>query len=118
MMDWLADNPQVVLSVVKTALALFVMLNAVAYVVLFERNVVANMQSSWGPHRVGPHGLLQPLADGLKFIFKEDIVFAGVTSKLVYLLAPFLSDSLALMAIAVIPVGPERISILGTDTGL
>ena len=118
-MEWLADNPHIVIPAVKTAFVLFAMVTAIVYIVLLERKVVAHMQSRWGPHRVGPHGLLQPLADGLKFLFKEDIVFAGVTSKVVYMMAPFLSVSLALMAIAVIPFGPrDQFNILGTETGM
>jgi NADH-quinone oxidoreductase subunit H len=64
------------------------------------------MQSRIGPHRVGPHGLLQPAADGLKFLFKEDAMPAGV-DKFVYLLAPFLALTLALASLAVIPFGPK-----------
>jgi NADH-quinone oxidoreductase subunit H len=64
------------------------------------------MQSRVGPHRVGPHGLLQPAADGLKFLFKEDVMPGGV-DKFVYLLAPFLALTLALASLSVIPFGPN-----------
>src|SRR5262249_3202775 len=64
------------------------------------------MQTRVGPHRVGPHGLLQPAADGLKFLFKEDAMPGGV-DKFVYLLAPFLALTLALTSLAVIPFGPK-----------
>jgi NADH-quinone oxidoreductase subunit H len=77
-----------------------------AYLTWFERKVVALMQSRVGPHRVGPHGLLQPAADGLKFLFKEDVMPGGV-DKFVYLLAPFLALTLALASLAVIPFGPN-----------
>ena len=63
----------ILVSIVKIVLAVFVLLTAVAYTTLLERKVVAHMQNRWGPSRVGPFGIWQPLADGLKFIFKEDV---------------------------------------------
>jgi NADH-quinone oxidoreductase subunit H len=95
-----------VLTFVKIALLLFIVLTVNAYLTWFERKVVALMQSRVGPHRVGPHGLLQPAADGLKFLFKEDVMPGGV-DKFVYLLAPFLALTLALASLAVIPFGPK-----------
>jgi NADH-quinone oxidoreductase subunit H len=87
-------------------------MTALAYLTWFERKVVAHIQSRWGPYYVGAHGLLQPLADGLKFLFKED--FTPPTSdKLVYVLAPFLALSLALTAIALIPFGPPNLRLFG-----
>jgi NADH-quinone oxidoreductase subunit H len=94
------------LTIIKIALLLFIVLTVNAYLTWFERKVVALMQSRVGPHRVGPHGLLQPAADGLKFLFKEDVMPAGV-DKFVYLLAPFLALTLALASLAVIPFGPK-----------
>lgn len=95
-----------VLTMIKIGLLLFIVLTVNAYLTWFERKVVAHMQSRIGPHRVGPHGLLQPAADGLKFLFKEDAMPAGV-DKFVYLLAPFLALTLALSSLAVIPFGPK-----------
>jgi NADH-quinone oxidoreductase subunit H len=95
-----------VLTFIKIALLLFIVLTVNAYLTWFERKVVALMQSRVGPHRVGPHGLLQPAADGLKFLFKEDVMPGGV-DKFVYLLAPFLALTLALASLAVIPFGPN-----------
>ena len=95
-----------VLTMIKIGLLLFIVLTVNAYLTWFERKVVAHMQSRIGPHRVGPHGLLQPAADGLKFLFKEDAMPAGV-DKLVYLLAPFLALTLALSSLAVSPFGPK-----------
>jgi NADH-quinone oxidoreductase subunit H len=95
-----------VLTLIKIALLLFIVLTVNAYLTWFERKVVALMQSRVGPHRVGPHGLLQPAADGLKFLFKEDVMPGGV-DKFVYLLAPFLALTLALASLAVIPFGPK-----------
>ena len=95
-----------VLTAIKIGLLLFIVLTVNAYLTWFERKVVALMQSRVGPHRVGPHGLLQPAADGLKFLFKEDAMPAGV-DKFVYLLAPFLALTLSLASLAVIPFGPN-----------
>jgi NADH-quinone oxidoreductase subunit H len=90
--------------VVKVVVVLGILLTAIAYIVWLERKVVAHIQSRWGPNRVGPFGLLQPLADGLKFLFKEDIVPLEV-DRFVYSLAPFLAFTLALLSFAVIPFG-------------
>jgi NADH-quinone oxidoreductase subunit H len=94
----------VLLSLAKIAIATVVLLTVVAYTVWLERKLVGRIQNRWGPSRVGPFGLLQPLADGLKFFFKEDITPPYVYKPL-YLLAPMLSLSLALTSIAVIPIG-------------
>lgn len=99
-----------VLTFIKIALLLFIVLTVNAYLTWFERKVVALMQSRVGPHRVGPHGLLQPAADGLKFLFKEDAMPAGV-DKFVYLLAPFLALTLSLASLAVIPFGPKPLPV-------
>ncbi len=117
MTDWITTHLALVITLVKIALLLFVLLTAIAYVVWFERKLIAHIQSRWGPYRVGPHGLLQPLADGVKFLLKEDITPANVTSRFLFLLAPFLGVSLALLAVAVIPFGPGEVQILGTRTG-
>jgi len=95
-----------ILTLIKIALLLFIVLTVNAYLTWFERKVVALMQSRVGPHRVGPHGLLQPAADGLKFLFKEDAMPGGV-DKFVYLLAPFLALTLSLASLSVIPFGPK-----------
>jgi NADH-quinone oxidoreductase subunit H len=60
----------IIVAVIKIALVVFIMLTAVAYTTLLERKLVARIQNRWGPTRVGPFGLLQPLADGIKFILK------------------------------------------------
>ncbi len=91
-------------AVVKVVVVLLVLLTAIAYIVWLERKLVAHIQSRWGPYRVGPYGLMQPMADGLKFLFKEDIVPLEV-DRFVYWLAPFLSFTLAMLTFAVIPFG-------------
>ena len=95
----------ILVSLIKIVLVVFVLLTAVAYAVLMERKVVGRMQNRWGPSRVGPFGIWQPLADGLKFIFKEDLTPPYVYKPL-YLLAPILSLTVALTTFAVIPIGP------------
>ena len=91
-------------SVIKSAVVLFVLLTAVAYTVWLERKVVGHMQNRWGPTRVGPFGLLQPAADGLKFLFKEDLTPPHVYKPL-FLAAPLIAVIFALTSIAVIPFG-------------
>jgi len=105
---------ELLITIAKILLLLFIVLTVNAYLTWFERKVVAHIQSRWGPHRVGPHGLLQPLADGLKFLFKEDPTPAGV-DKFVYYLAPLLALALALTSIAIIPFGPDPIHLFGHD---
>ncbi len=117
MRHFLAQHPLLVVSAIKAAVLAFLLLTAVAYLSWFERKVIAHIQSRWGPYRAGPHGLLQPLADGIKFFTKEGVVPAGV-DRFVYYLAPFLSMSLAIAALAVIPFGPEEFTILGHQTSL
>jgi NADH-quinone oxidoreductase subunit H len=109
-----AQHAEILITLVKIGILLFVVLTVNAYLTWFERKVVAHIQSRWGPHRVGPHGLLQPLADGLKFLFKEDPTPAAA-DKFVYFLAPLLALALALTSIAVIPFGPNPISFKGHD---
>ena len=89
----------VVIAAVMAILPLFC-----AYLVLLERKIAAWAQDRMGPTRVGPAGLLQPIADGLKFIFKEQII-PGKVDKLFYLVAPFVSLTAALMIFAVVPFG-------------
>ena len=71
MNDFVTQHAEILISLVKIAILLFVVLTVNAYLTWFERKVVAHIQSRWGPHRVGPHGLLQPLADGLKFLSRK-----------------------------------------------
>jgi len=91
-------------AVIKIALAVFVLLTAVAYTVWLERKVVGHMQNRWGHTRVGPFGLLQPAADGVKFLFKEDLTPPHVYRPL-FIAAPMIAVIFAITSIAVIPFG-------------
>ena len=104
-------------SLIKVVVLLFLVLTAVAYLVWFERKVAAHLQGRWGPYRVGPHGLLQPLADGVKFLLKEDATPQGV-DRFLYFTAPVITLTLAISAIAMIPFGPASIHIFGVATPL
>jgi NADH-quinone oxidoreductase subunit H len=112
-----SQHPILLVALPKIVVLLFLLLTSLAYLTWFERKVVAHIQARWGPYRVGPHGLLQPLADGVKFLFKEDVTPAGA-DKFVYFLAPFLSLSLAITSIAVIPFGPREFTLFGQPTRL
>lgn len=94
------------LNVLKVVILTVILLMAVAYTVLLERKVVGRIQNRWGPSRVGPFGLLQPLVDGLKLFLKEDLMPTGVYRPL-FILAPIIALSCALMSISMIPFGPQ-----------
>jgi NADH-quinone oxidoreductase subunit H len=110
--DFITQHAVLVVSLVKIVVLLFVVMTSLAYVTWFERKVVAHIQSRWGPYYVGAHGLLQPLADGVKFLFKEDVTPPGA-DRLMYVLAPFLALSLALTTLALIPFGPPSVQVFG-----
>src|SRR5919205_3532796 len=95
------------ISLVKIVLVMAVVLATVAFLTLAERKVLGWMQDRMGPMEVGPYGVLQPLADGLKLFFKEDIIPAGA-NKFLFSLAPILALVPALIGFAVIPFGPNR----------
>jgi NADH-quinone oxidoreductase subunit H len=92
------------LSILKVVVVLVVFLTSVAYTVLLERKLVGRIQNRWGPSRVGPFGLLQPLVDGAKLFLKEDIIPSHVYKPL-YLLAPLIALGCSLLSIAVVPFG-------------
>ncbi|WAC07039.1 MAG: NADH-quinone oxidoreductase subunit NuoH [Thermodesulfobacteriota bacterium] len=96
---------------VKIVVVFVALLLSVAYLTWLERKVLGHMQSRLGPHRVGINGLLQPIADGIKLFFKEDVIVTAA-DKVVYHLAPFIIVSTALLTIAVIPFG-DAIKIFG-----
>ncbi len=102
------------LSLLKAALFAAVLLTALAYLQWVERKVLAHIQLRLGPSRVGPHGLLQPIADVVKLLTKEDLVPPYV-NKFLYVLAPFLAVTLALISVSVMPFGPE-VEVFGVRT--
>lgn len=87
------------------AVVLGAILGSCAYLIYVERKLAAFVQDRIGPNRVGPWGLLQPVADGLKFLLKEDIIPAHV-DKILYVLAPAIAVVTTLLAFAVVPFGP------------
>ena len=97
-------NNQIVADVVKSAVVIFALLTAFAYMTLIERRVVAKLQGRLGPNRAGPSGIFQPVADAIKMAFKEQIV-PTQAKKAIYLVAPIISVVVALCAFAVVPIG-------------
>jgi NADH-quinone oxidoreductase subunit H len=92
---------------ILTSLILFVvLLTGFAYTTVLERRFLAFLQARVGPNRAGPYGLLQPVADGIKLIFKEDITPAHA-QKVVFWIAPMVKTVPALIVLAVVPFGPK-----------
>jgi NADH-quinone oxidoreductase subunit H len=115
MIQYLTSSDFIIL-MIKITIIFGGVMGALAYLTWLERKLMARIQNRPGPTRVGPFGLLQPLADGLKFMFKEDVIPTNANTFL-YILAPLLSLILALLAFAVIPFGP-LLQITDLDVGL
>ena len=102
------------LSVIKVAVVLVITLMCVAYTVLLERKLLGRMQNRWGPSRVGPFGLLQPMVDGAKLFLKEDLMPLAVERPL-FLAAPVIALGCALISVAVVPFGAVTRGRRGVD---
>ncbi|EFL50121.1 NADH dehydrogenase (quinone) [Solidesulfovibrio fructosivorans JJ]] len=96
----------VLVMLVKMGIVLAVVFGLAAYMILLERKLLGRMQVRYGPNRVGLFGLLQPIADGLKMLLKEDIIPDGVDRR-IFLVAPAIVAGTALFAFAVVPFGPD-----------
>jgi NADH-quinone oxidoreductase subunit H len=99
---------QLLTTILTIAVVMGVIQGACAYLIYVERKLAAFVQDRLGPNRVGPQGLLQPIADGLKFLFKEELIPDRV-DKLLFLLAPAVAVGTATLAFAVVPFGPTSI---------
>lgn len=95
----------VIEAAIKSVVILFVLLTGFAYMTFAERKVAALFQSRLGPNRAGPWGILQPAADGVKLIFKEELIPAGA-DRIMFVLAPIITVIPALIILAVVPWGP------------
>ena len=102
--------------VIKGAILTLVLVTGFAYTTLYERKLLAKMQVRIGPNRVGPGGWLQPAADGIKLIFKEELIPAKA-DKLLFILAPIITVIPALVIMAVVPWG-ETVMIFGREVFL
>src|SRR5216110_1588362 len=96
------DLKHLIFLLIGILIAFTVVMTMVAYTVLAERRILGFIQGRLGPNRVGPGGFLQPIADLIKFIFKEDIV-PDKSTRFVYFLAPVIATTAALMTIVVYP---------------
>jgi len=112
-MDWVADFW---IPVIKAVVVVVALLLGGAYMTWGERKVCARFQVRYGPNRAGPFGILQPLADAVKAIFKEEIIPSQV-DKVIYVMGPGISFAAVLITFAVIPFGPE-VSLFGQRVGL
>ena len=109
-------SPEFLLMMAKIVGIFGGVMGSLAYLTWLERKVMARVQMRPGPTRVGPFGLLQPIADGLKFLFKEDVI-PTEANKFLYVLAPIVALIPALLSFSVIPFGP-RLQVTDLSVGL
>ena len=121
--DFVANNAQLVTSIIVILAMLHLILIGAAYLILLERKVCAWVQDRVGPNRVGPAGLLQPIADGIKLFIKEDFVPRGA-DKFLFIIAPALTVMPALIGFVVIPwagaleLNGKSVNIIGADVNI
>jgi len=108
--------PYLILSLIKLLIVVLILMHTLAYLQWVERKVIAHVQLRVGPRRVGPHGLLQPLADVIKLVTKEGLVPSHVNT-IFYFLAPFVAVLFALIPMCLIPFGGD-INVFGIHTTL
>ena len=101
---------------IKSLVIIMIILGGFAYTTLFERRTIARIQARIGPNRAGPGGLLQPVADGIKLIFKEELI-PDRADKVLFILAPIITVVPVLLLLAVIPLGPD-IEVFGRQISL
>ena len=108
LLSWLAGAPEWVIQIASSFINIFallgVFLTLFAVMSVLERKILGRIQNRYGPNRVGPFGLFQPIADGIKMLIKEDIVPARA-DKIVHFLAPVLIAATAILALGIIPYG-------------
>ncbi|HEV2106596.1 MAG TPA: NADH-quinone oxidoreductase subunit NuoH [Candidatus Eisenbacteria bacterium] len=98
-------------ALVKVVVILFTLLGVVSYLILAERKIMAHMQARVGPNRVGPFGMLQPIADVLKLFFKEEFIPADA-NKVLFHVAPMLAVVPAIVTFSVVPFGPPPVFVV------
>ena len=121
--EFVSDNAQLVTSVIVILVVIHLALGAAAYLILLERKISAWAQDRLGPNRVGPMGMLQPIADGLKLFLKEDFIPRGA-DKVLFIIAPGLSVIAAMIGFAVIPwagtlhIDGQTVKIMAADVNI
>ena len=120
LLSWLAGEPDWIVQIASSLINIFallaVFLTLFALISVLERKILGRMQNRYGPNRVGPFGLFQPVADGIKMLIKEDIVPARA-DKIVHFLAPILIAATAILALGVIPYG-RNMTLFAIDGGI
>src|SRR5438309_7711582 len=120
LLSWLTGSPGWVVQVASILINIFMLLavffTLFALISILERKILARMQNRYGPNRVGPFGLFQPIADGIKMLIKEDIVPARA-DKIVHFLAPVLIAAVAILTLGVIPYG-RNMTLFTIDGGI